>query len=106
MDTHIHQIYGNSMGTRMVSLCADLYMGMAECTIILTFLNLMFFVKSFIDHIFFIFLGFHFKVKSLMIFMNGISPTIKYTFTYFDKTVNLLDVKILLFWNQKIKIEL
>ena len=106
MDTHIHQIYGNSMGTRMASLYTNLYMSKGERTIVLTFLNLIYFSKSFIDDIFFIFLEFHPQLKSLMIFMNVIRSTIKHTFTYFEQTVNFLDVQICFSESRKIKAKL
>ena len=64
---------------------ANLFMGKEECTIILTFLHIIY-SKRFIDDIFFIFLDSHSKLKSLMTFMNTISPTIKYTFTYSEQT--------------------
>ena len=76
MDTHIRGILGTSMGTRMASPYGNLFMSKEERTIILTFLNLNYFWKRFIDDIFFIFLGSHSQLKSLMTFMN----TIKFTF--------------------------
>ena len=81
-------------------------MGKEERTIILTFLHLIYFWKRFIDDIFFIFLGSHSQLKSLMTFMNTISPTIKYTFTYSKQTVTFLDVKIYLSKNRKLKTKL
>ena len=96
MDTHIHQILGTSMGTRMAPPYANLFMGKEERTIILTFLHLIYFWKRFIDDIFFIFLGSHCQLRSLMTFMNTVSPTIKYTFTYSKQTVTFLDVQIYL----------
>ena len=86
MDMHMQQILGTSIGTRMAPSYVNLFMGKEERTIILTFLHLIYFWKSFIDDIFFIFLGFHSQLKSLMTFMNTISPTIKYTFTYSKQT--------------------
>ena len=77
MDTHIHQILDTGMETRMTPPYANLFMGKDKHTIILTFLHLMYFWKRFIDDIFFIFLDFHSQLKSLMTFMNTISPTIK-----------------------------
>ena len=106
MDTHIHQILGTTMGTRMAPLSASLFMGTEERTIILTFLHLIYFWKCFTDDIFFIFLGSHSQLKSLMTFMNTISPTIKYTFTYSKQTVTFLDVKIYLSKNRKLKTKL
>ena len=67
-------------------------MGKEKLTIILTFLNLIYFWKHFIDDIFFIFL--RSQLNSFMIFMNKISPTIRYTFTCSEQTVTLLDVQI------------
>ena len=96
MDTHIHQILGTSMGTRMVPPYANLFMGKEESTIILTFLHLIYFWKRFVDDIFPIFLGSHSQLKSLMTFMNTISPTIKYTFTYSEQIATFLDVQIYL----------
>ena len=61
---------------------ANLFMEKEERTIILTFLYLIYVWKCFIEDIFFIFLGSHSQLKSLMTFMNTISPTIKYTFPY------------------------
>ena len=87
--THIHQTLGTSMGTRMAPPYANLFMGKEEHTIILTSLHLIYFWKRFIDDIFFIFLGSHSQLISLMTFMNTISPTIKYTFTYSEQTVSL-----------------
>ena len=78
-------------------------MGKTERTIILTFLHLIYFWKCFIDAIFFIFLGSHSQLKSLMTFMNTISSTIKYTFTYSKQTVTFLDVQICLSKNIKLK---
>ena len=103
MDTHICQILGTSMGTRMAPPYASLFMGKEERTIILTFLHLIYFWKSFIDDIFFIFLGSHSQLKSLMTFMNTISPTIKYTFTFSEKTVTFLDVEIYLSETRKLQ---
>ena len=79
---HIPQILGTSMGTSVAPPYANLFMSQEERTIILTFLHLIYFWKCFIDDIFFIFLGFHSQLNSLMTFMNTISPTVKYTFTY------------------------
>ena len=106
MDTHIHQILGTSMGTRMAPPYANLFMGKEERTIILTFLHLIYFWKCFIDDIFFIFLCSNSQLKSLMTFMNTISPTIKYTVTYSKQTVTFLDVKIYLSKNRKLKTKL
>ena len=106
MDTRIRQLLGSSMGTRMASLYSNLVMGKEERTIILTFLHLIYFWKRFIDDIFFTFLGSHSKLKSLMTFMNTISPTIKYTFTYFKQTFSFLDVQIYLSENRKRKTKL
>ena len=72
----------------------------------LTFLHLIYFWKRFIDDIFFIFLGSHSQLRSLMTCMNTISPTIKYTFTYFKQTVTFLDVQIYLSKNRKLKTKL
>ena len=74
-----------------------------ECTIILTFLHVIYFWEHFIDDIFFIFLGSHSQLKSLMTFMNTISPTIEYTFTYYKQTVSSLDVQIYLSESRKPK---
>ena len=106
MNTHIHQILGTSMGTRMAPPYINLFMGKEELTINLTFLHLIHFMKRFIVDIFIIFLGSHFQLKSLMTFMNAISPTIKYTFTYSKQTVTFLDVKIYLSKNRKLKTKL
>ena len=84
----------------------DLFMGKEERTIILIFLHLIYFWKRFIDDIFFIFLGSHPQLKSLMTFMNTISPTIKYTFTYSKQAVTFLDVQIYLSENRKLKTKL
>ena len=100
IDTHIRQILGSSMKTIMPppppSPYANLFMEKEECTIILTFLRLIYFWKRFIDDIFFIFLGSHSHLNSLMTFMNTISPIIKYRFTYSEQTVTFLDVQIYL----------
>ena len=82
IDTHMQQTLGTSIGTMMVCPYANLFMSKENCTIILTFLHLIYFWKCFIDDIFFIFLGFHSQLNSLMTFMDTISPTVKYTFTY------------------------
>ena len=73
----------------------NLFMGREERTIILTFFHLIYFWKRFIGDIFFIFLGSHFQLKSLTTFMNTISSTIEYTFTYSKQSVTLLDVQAL-----------
>ena len=73
MNMHIHQICGISMGTRMATPYANLFIGKEERTIILNFLHLIYFWKRFIDDNFLIF---HSQLKSLMTFMNTISPTI------------------------------
>ena len=104
MDTHIHQILGTSMGTKMATPYANLFMGKEERTIILTFLHLIYFWKRFIDDIFFIFLGS--QLKSLMTSMNTISPTINYTFTYSEQAVSFLDVYIYLSEPRKLKTKL
>ena len=106
MDTYIHQILGTSMGTRMAPPYANLFMGKEECTIILTFLHLIYFWKCFIDDIFFIFLGSHSQLKFLMTFMNTISPTIKYAFTSSEQTVSFLGVQIYLSESRKLKTKL
>ena len=106
MDTHIHQILGASMGTRMAPPCANLFMGKEERTIILTFLHLIYFWKRFIDDIFVIFLGSHCQLKSLMTFMNAISPAVGCTFTYSKQTVTFLNVKIYLCKIRKLKTKL
>ena len=106
MDTQINQILGTSMGTRMAPPYASLFMGKEERTIILTFLHLIYFWKHFIDDIFFIFLGSHSQLNSLMTFMNTISPTVKYTFTYSDQTATFLDVQIYLSDTRKLKTKL
>ena len=105
MDTDIHQILGTSMGTRMAPPYANLFIGKEECTIILTFLHIIYFCKRFIDDIF-ILLSSHSQLNSLMTFMNTISPTIKYTFTYSKQTVTFLDVKIYLSETRKLKTKL
>ena len=84
------------MGTKIAARYVNLLMGKEERTIILTFLHLIYFWKRFIDDIFFIFLGSHSQLNSLMTFMNRISPIIKYTFTYSEQTVTFLDVQIYL----------
>ena len=81
-------------------------MGKEEHTIILTFLHLIYFWKRFIDDIFFIFLGSHSQLNSLMTFINTISPTIKYTFSYSEQTVTFLDVQIYLSETRKLKTKL
>ena len=103
MDTYIHQILGTSIGTRMAPPYANLFMEKEERTIILTFLHLIYFWKRFIDDIFFIFLGSHCQLKSLMTFMNTTSPIIKCTFTHSKQTATFLDVKIYLSKNRKLK---
>ena len=105
MGTHIYQVLGTSMGTRMAFPYANLCMNMKENTIILTSFHLIYFHKRFIDDIFFIFLGSHFQRKSLTIFLNTINPTIKYSFTYFEQTVSFLDVQICLSESRKLKIK-
>ena len=104
MDTHIYQILGTFMRARMAppSPYANLFMGNEERTIILTFLHLIYFWKRFIDDILFIFLGSYSQLKYLMTFMNTISPTIKYTFTYSEQTVSFLDVQIYLSESRKL----
>ena len=106
MDTHMHQILDTSMGIRMAPPYANLFMGNEERTIILNFLHLIYFWKRFIDDIFFIFLGSHSQLNSLMTFMNTISPTIKYTFTYSEEPATFLDVQIYLYKNRKLKTKL
>ena len=106
MDRHIHQILGTSIGTKMATPYTNLFIGKEERTIIVTFLHLIYFWKGFIDDIFFIFLGSHSQLKSFMTFMNTISPTIKYTFTYSKQTVTFLDVQIYLSKNKKCKTKL
>ena len=90
----------------MTSPYANLFLGKEEHTIILTFLHLIYFWKRFIDDIFFIFLGSRSQLKSLMTFMNTISPTIKYTFTYLEQTATFLDVQICLSETRKLKTKL
>ena len=103
MDTHIHQILGTAMGTRMASPYAKLFMGerkklfiKEERIIILTFLHLIYFWKRFIGDIFFIFLVSHSQLKSLMTSINTISPTINNKpFTIITKR-SILDVAVAL----------
>ena len=52
MNTHIHQVRGTSMGTRMAPPYVNLFMGKEERNIILTFLHLIYFWKRFIDDTF------------------------------------------------------
>ena len=106
MDMYIHQILGTSMGTRMSPPYVNLFMGKEERPIILAFLHVIYFWKRFIDDTFFIFLGSHSQLNSLMTFMNTISPTIKYTFTYSKQTVTFLDVQIYLSETRKLKTKL
>ena len=73
---------------------------------ILTFLHLIYFWKRFIDDIFLVFLASHSQINSLMTFMNTISPTMKYTFTYSKQSVTFLDVQIYLSETRKIKTKL
>ena len=61
------------------------------------------FWKCSIYNISFIFLGSHTKFKSLMAFMNTISPTNKYTFTYSKQTVSFLNVQVYLSESRKFK---
>ena len=82
------------MGTRMAPPYVNLFIGKEERPIILAFLHLIYFWKRLIDDIFFIFLGPHSQLNSLMTFMNTISPDIKYTFTYSKQTVTFLHVQI------------
>ena len=105
-DTHIHQILGTPMRTRMAPSYAKLFMGKEERTRILTFFYLIYFWKRFIDDIFFIFLGPHSQLNSLMTFVNIISPTIKYTYTYSEQTVTFVDVQIYLSETRKLKTKL
>ena len=81
-------------------------MGKEERTIILTFLHVMYFWERFIDDVFFIFLGSHSQLNSLMTFMNRISAIIKYTFNYAEQTVTFLDVQIYLSKTRKRKMKL
>ena len=106
MDTHIHQILGMPMGTRMALPYANLFLGKEERNIILSYLHLICIWKRFIDEIFFIFLVSHSHLNSLMRFMHTISPTIKYTFTYSKQTVTFLDVQIYLSETRKRKAKL
>ena len=69
-------------------------MSKEERAIILAFFNLLYFWKCFIDNIIFIFFISHAQLKTLMAFMNTISPTIKYTFTYSKQTVFCLDIQV------------
>ena len=94
MEEHILQIAGTSMGTRMAPPYANLFMGKEERKTLLAFLHLIYLWKRFIDDIFFIFFGTHQELQDLMLFMNSINPTIKYTFTYSHDTVSFLDVQV------------
>ena len=87
-------------------LYSNLFMGKEERTITLSFFHLIYFWKHFIGGIFFIFLGSLSQLKSLMTFMNTISPTIKYTFTCSEQTVSFLDVQIYLSESRKLKTKL
>ena len=106
MDTHIRQILGTSMGTRMGPPYANSFIYKDERTIILAFLHLIYFWKRFIGDIFFIFLASHTQLESLMTFMNTISPTIKYTFTYSKQTASFLNVQVYLPESRKFKTKL
>ena len=106
MDTLINQIFGTSMGTRMPLPFTNLFMGKEERTIILAFFHLIYFWKGFIGDIFFIFFGSQTQLESLMAYMNTISPTIKYTFTYSKQTVSFLDVQVYLFKSKILKTKL
>ena len=102
----IHQVLGTSMGIRMASPNANTFIRKEERAIILTFLHSIYFCKSFIDEIFFIFLDSHTQLQSLMTFMNTINPTIKYTFTYSEQFVSFLGVQIYLSESKKLKTKL
>ena len=102
MNTHIHQVLGTSMGTRMGFPYANLFISKEERTIIL----IIYFWRRFVDDIFFIFLGSHFQLKSLMTFINTSSPNIKYMFTYSEQTAYFLDVQIYLSESKKSKAKL
>ena len=106
MDAHIHQILSTSTGTRMAPRYDNLFMGKEKSTTILTFFHLIYFWKRLINDILFIFLGYHSQLKSLMTFMNTVSPTIKYTFTYSKQTVTFLDMQIQLSETLKFKTKL
>ena len=91
------------MGTRIGLPYANLFMHKEERTIILTFLHLINFWQRFVDDIFFIFLGTHSQLKSLMAFINTSSPTIKHMFTYSEQTAYFLDLQIYLSESKKPK---
>ena len=103
---HLH-IHGKRIYTKSLTASWELGwltpMPIYLCSIILTFFPLIFFWKYFIDDIFFIFQGSHSQLRSLMTFMNKINPTIKYTFTYSEQIVSILDVQIYLSESRKLK---
>ena len=102
----MHQIYGPSMGTRIAPPYVNLFMGKEEGTIIINFLHRIYFWERFIDDIFLIFLGPHCQFKSLITFMNAISPAIKYTFIYSEQSVTFLDLQIYLSEIRKLETKL
>ena len=102
----MHQIYGPSMGTRIAPPYVNLFMGKEEGTIIINFLHRIYFWERFIDDIFLIFLGSHCQFKSLITFMNAISPAIKYTFIYSEQSVTFLDLQIYLSEIRKLETKL
>ena len=102
----MHQIYGPSMGTSIAPPYVNLCMGKEERTIIINFLHLIYFWKRFIDDIFFNFLGSHSQFKSLITFMNAISPAFKYTFIYSEQSVTFLDLQIYLSETRKLETKL
>ena len=80
------------METKIAPPYANLFMCKEKCTIIQSFFQLLYFWKFFIADIFFIFLGSHTQLESLMTFMNTVMHTIKYTFSYSKQAVSLLDI--------------
>ena len=91
------------METSLAARQDNLFMGKEECTNIFAYLHLIYFWKRSIDDIFFMFLGSHTQLETLMDIMNTINQTIKYSFTYSKQAISFLAVQVYLFESKKLK---
>ena len=89
---HFLQILGTAMGCRMAPPYANLFLYHLDC-IISGFPNV-YYLKRFIDDLFFIFIGSPSSIQKLERLLNSLHPTIKFTLKYSRTTIEYLDLQI------------
>ena len=104
LDKHYLQIAGTAMGCRMAPPYANLFLFFLDC-IISGFPNV-FFLKRFIDDLFFIFIGSESSIQKLEDLLNNLHPSIKFTLKYSRTNVEYLDLMIYLDSERKLRTSL